>query len=65
MHLAPYQLSWVQKEGPRLTVSQCCVVTFVIGPFWDTVVCDVSPLDCVDLFTWPSLPTGPTHCLSC
>jgi hypothetical protein len=32
-----------------LTVSRCCAVTFAIGPFWDTVVCDVSPLDCADM----------------
>jgi len=48
-HLAPYQLGWVQKDGPRLTVFQRCVVTFFIGAFRDTVICDVSPLDCVDL----------------
>eukprot|EP00253_Pinus_taeda_P007128 PITA_07128 len=48
-HPHPYQLGWVRKDGPRLTISQCCAVTFAIGPFRDTVVCDVSPLDCADL----------------
>jgi hypothetical protein len=24
-------------------------MTFVIFPFWDTAVCDVSPLDCAEL----------------
>jgi hypothetical protein len=32
-HPEPYHLGWVQKEGPRLTVSRCCAVTFAIGPF--------------------------------
>jgi len=30
-------------------VSQHCVVTFAIGQFKDTLLCDVSPLDCSDL----------------
>jgi hypothetical protein len=42
-HLQPYQLEGVQKDGPRL------LVTFTIGQFKDIVLCDVSPLDCVDL----------------
>eukprot|EP00253_Pinus_taeda_P008244 PITA_08244 len=36
-HPHPYQLGWVKKDGPRLTISQCCAVTFAIGPFRDTV----------------------------
>lgn len=48
-HPAPYHLGWVQKDGPRLMVSQRCAVTFAIGPFRDTILCDVSPLDCADL----------------
>lgn len=48
-HPQPYQLGWVQKEGPRILVSQSCLVTFAIGQFKDTVLCDVSPLDCADL----------------
>jgi len=48
-HPQPYQLGWVQKEGPRILVSQRCLVTFAIGQFKDTVICDVSPLDCADL----------------
>jgi hypothetical protein len=48
-HTQPYQLGWVQKDGPRLLVSKRCLVTFAIGQFKDTVLCDVSPLDCVDL----------------
>jgi hypothetical protein len=48
-HPSPYQLGWVQNVIPRLIVSRCCAVTFAIGPFRDTVTCDVSPLDCVDL----------------
>jgi len=39
----------VQKGGPNLTISWWCVMTFFIGPFQDTMLCDVSPLDCVDL----------------
>jgi hypothetical protein len=50
----PYQLGWVQKVGPHITIARCCTVTFSIGPFHDTVVCDVSPFDCVDLL--PGLP---------
>lgn len=40
----PSQLvgGWVQKDSPRLIISQHCVVNFAIGPFYDTVVCDVS-----------------------
>jgi hypothetical protein len=49
LHPTPYQLGWVQKEGPHLIVSQCCVVIFLIIPFRDIVVCDVSSLDCFDL----------------
>lgn len=49
LHPNAYQLGWVQKEGPCLTVSHHCVVTFAIGTFRDTMVCDVSPPDCVDL----------------
>jgi hypothetical protein len=48
-HPQPYQLRWVQKDGPRLLVSQHCLVTFSIGQFKDIVLCDVSPLDCSDL----------------
>jgi hypothetical protein len=48
-HPDPYQLGWVQKGGPRITIARCCAITFSIGPFHDTVVCDVSPLDYVDL----------------
>lgn len=29
-------------------ISRCCEVTFAIGPFRDTVTCDVSPLDCAN-----------------
>jgi hypothetical protein len=36
-------------EGPRITDSHFCAMTFVIGPFQDIVVCDVYPLDYVDL----------------
>jgi hypothetical protein len=49
LHPEPYHLVWVQKEGPRLTVSQCFEMTFAIRPFHDIVMCDVSPLDCVDM----------------
>jgi hypothetical protein len=48
-HLDPYQLGWVQRGGPCITIARCCAVTFSIGPFRDIVVCDVSPLDYVDL----------------
>jgi hypothetical protein len=48
-HPQTYQLGWVQKDGPRLLVSKHCLVNFSIGQFKDTVLCDVSPLDCVDL----------------
>jgi hypothetical protein len=47
-HLQPYQLGWVEKDGPHLLVSKCFLVTFAIGQFKDTVLCDVFPLDCVD-----------------
>lgn len=47
-HPQTYHLGWVQKEAPRMCVSQQCIVTFVTGPFCDTVTCDVAPLDCVD-----------------
>jgi hypothetical protein len=48
-HPDPYKLGWVQKNGPLITNSRCCAVTFAIGPFHDTVICDVSPLYCDDL----------------
>jgi hypothetical protein len=48
-HPQPYQLEWVQKDVPRLLVSKRCLVTFAIGQFKYTVLCDVSPLDCADL----------------
>ena len=48
-HPHPYQLGWVQKDGPHLLVSERCLVTFAIGQFKDIVLCDVSPLDCSDL----------------
>jgi hypothetical protein len=48
-HPETYQLGWVQKDGPRLLVSKCCLVNFSIFQFKDTVLYDVSPLDCVDL----------------
>jgi hypothetical protein len=48
-HLQPYQHGWVQKDGPRLLVSKHCLITFSIGQFKYTVLCDVSPLDCVCL----------------
>jgi hypothetical protein len=34
------------KGRSRLTVSWRCAVTFTIGPFQDTMVCDVSSLYC-------------------
>jgi hypothetical protein len=48
-HPQPYQLAWVQKDGPHLLVSKCCLVTFSIGQFNDIFLYDFSPLDCVDL----------------
>jgi len=48
-HPAPYELGWVQKDGPQIMVSQRCIVTFSIGAFHDNVLCDVSSLDCADL----------------
>ena len=30
-YLQPYQLVWVQKDGPHLLVSKHCLVTFAIG----------------------------------
>lgn len=47
-HPTPYQLGWVQKDGLCLTLSQHFAVTFGIGPFWDSIVFGVSPLDCVN-----------------
>jgi hypothetical protein len=41
-----YPLGWVHKDGPHLLVSKRCVVTFAIGSFHETLVCDVSPLNC-------------------
>ena len=49
LHPKPYHLGWVQKDGPRLLVSQHYLVTFAIGQFKDTVLCDVSTLDCFEL----------------
>jgi len=51
----PYQLGWA-KEVPHLIVSQHCVVTFLIGPFRDIVLCDVSPLDCANLLVGIAYP---------
>jgi hypothetical protein len=48
-HMQPYKLRWVQKDDPRLLVSKHCLVTFPIGQFKDTILCDVSPLDFSDL----------------
>ena len=48
-HQNPYHIGWVQKDGPLLLVSQRCLVTFSIGQFKDTVLCDISPLDFLDL----------------
>jgi len=71
-HPNPYHLGWVQKNGPRLLVSQCFLVTFEIVQFKDTDLCDVSPLDYIDLLlhsnlllpkTKPSCPSQ-SVCLS-
>jgi hypothetical protein len=51
-HAQTYQLGWVQKDGPRLLVSKRCLANFSIGQFKDTVLCDVSPLDCVDFLLY-------------
>ena len=32
-HITPFQVSWVQKGGPRVTISWLCVVTFTIDLF--------------------------------
>jgi hypothetical protein len=48
-HLDPYHPGRVQKGGPHITIARCFFVTFSIGPFRDTMICDMSPLDCVDL----------------
>jgi hypothetical protein len=48
-HRTPYQLGWVQKDGPRVMVTQRCALTFAIDPFHNTVLCNVSPLDCADV----------------
>ena len=45
-HPSPYQLGWVQQDDPRILINKSCTVTFAIGPFRDTVDCDVSLLDC-------------------
>jgi DNA-directed RNA polymerase subunit H (RpoH/RPB5) len=31
-HPDPYQLGLVQREGPCITISWCCTLTFSIGP---------------------------------
>jgi hypothetical protein len=48
-HPTPYQLGWVQKEGPHVMVTKRCALTFSIDPFCDIVLCDVSPLDCANV----------------
>jgi len=48
-HPNPYHLEWVQKDGPHLLLSQRYLVTFSIRQLKDTILCDVSPLDCLDL----------------
>jgi len=48
-HPDPYKLGCVQKGGPWLTISHRCAVNFAIGPFRDILVCDVTPLNCVDM----------------
>jgi hypothetical protein len=48
-HHSPYQLGWVHKDGPHLLVTQHYVVTFSIGCFYDSILCDVSIFNCVDL----------------
>jgi hypothetical protein len=37
-------------DGPRVMVTQHCAITFSISPFHDTIICDMSPLDCTDVF---------------
>lgn len=54
-----YHLGWVQQGGPRTRVTLQCAITFSIGPFKDKVICDVAPLDCVDLLL--GLPYQATH----
>jgi hypothetical protein len=49
-HPDPYQLGWVQKGGPCITIARVLRSKFFHWPLLcDTVFCDVSPLDCVDL----------------
>ena len=45
-HPHPYYLGWVQKDGPHILLSERFLVTFSIGQFKDTILYDVSPLDC-------------------
>ena len=48
-HPSPYQLGWVNKDGPQILVKQHCTIIFTIGPLRDRVQCDVTTLDFVDL----------------
>ena len=46
---SPYNLGWVTNNDPTNRVDRVCHVTFAVDPFIDTVICDVSPMDCCDL----------------
>ena len=48
-HPDPYQLSWIQQGGPRIQIANQCTVAFAIGHFIDVIICDIAPLDCIDL----------------
>jgi hypothetical protein len=48
-HLTPYQLGRVHMNGPHVMVTQLCAITFSIVHFHDIVLCNVSPLDYIDV----------------
>jgi hypothetical protein len=47
-HPQPYNIGWL-RQGRDLRVNQQCRLSYIIQPFKDEVLCDVSPLDVCDV----------------
>jgi hypothetical protein len=47
-HPQPYTIGWLH-QGRDLRVSQHCRLPYIIKPFTDEVLCDISPLDVSDV----------------
>ena len=44
VHPTPYSLQWL-KQGSEVIISKQALITFLVGPYYGEVQCNVLPMD--------------------